>query len=30
VATVARVLKSEAAWAIPEEIEESRTLKAYA
>jgi ComF family protein len=30
VATVARVLKSEAAWAIPEETEESRALKAYA
>ncbi len=30
VATVARVLKSEATWAIPEEIEESRALKAYA
>jgi len=30
VATVARVLKAEAAWAAPEEIEEPRTLKAYA
>lgn len=30
VATVARVLKAEATWAIPEEIEEPRTLKAYA
>ena len=30
VATVARVLKSEAAWATPEEIEEPRVLKAYA
>jgi ComF family protein len=30
VATVARVLKAEAAWAIPEETEESRVLKAYA
>ena len=30
VATVARVLKAEAAWATPEEIEEPRTLKAYA
>ncbi len=30
VATVARVLKSEVAWAIPEEVEESRALKAYA
>ncbi len=30
VATVARVLKAEAAWAAPEEIEESRTLKAHA
>jgi ComF family protein len=30
VATVARVLKAEAAWAIPDEIEESRTRKAYA
>ncbi|MFZ3212944.1 MAG: ComF family protein [Terriglobales bacterium] len=30
VATVARVLKSEATWATPEEIEEPRVLKAYA
>lgn len=30
VATVARVLKSEATWANPEEIEEPRALKAYA
>ena len=30
VATVARVLKAEAAWALPEEIGESRALKAYA
>ncbi|HVP51206.1 MAG TPA: ComF family protein [Terriglobales bacterium] len=30
VATVARVLKAEAAWATPEEIEEPRALKAYA
>jgi ComF family protein len=30
VATVARVLKAEAAWAVPEETEESRILKAYA
>ena len=30
VATVARVLKAEASWAAPEDIEEPRTLKAYA
>ncbi len=30
VVTVARVLKAEATWAIPEDIEESRALKAYA
>ncbi len=30
VATVARVLKSEATWAAPEESEESRVMKAYA
>jgi len=30
VATVARVLKTEASWAAPEDIEEPRTLKAYA
>jgi ComF family protein len=30
VATVARVLKSEATWATPEEIEQPRVLKAYA
>jgi len=30
VATVARVLKAEATWAIPEEIEEPKTLQAYA
>jgi ComF family protein len=30
VATVARVLKSEAAWGAPQEIEERRALKAYA
>jgi len=30
VATVARVLKAEAAWATPDDIEESRVLKAYA
>jgi ComF family protein len=30
VATIARVLKSEAAWAAPEEISEHKALKAYA
>jgi len=30
VATVARVLKAEATWAAPKDIEEPRTLKAYA
>ncbi len=30
VVTVARVLKAEASWAIPEDVEESRALKAYA
>jgi len=30
VATVARVLKAEAAWAAPDQIEEPRVLKAYA
>jgi len=30
VATVARVLKAEPTWAAPEQIEEPRTLKAYA
>ena len=30
VATVARVLKSEATWAKPEEVEEPKTLQAYA
>ena len=30
VATVARVLKAEAAWATPDDIEEARVLKAYA
>ena len=30
VATVARVLKAEATWALPEDIEETRTLAAYA
>ena len=30
VVTVARVLKAEATWAVPEDIEESRVLKAYA
>ena len=30
VATVARVLKAEATWAIPEEIEKPRALAAYA
>ena len=30
VATVARVLKAEATWAVPEEIEEAQVLKAYA
>jgi ComF family protein len=30
VVTVARVLKAEATWAVPDDIEESRALKAYA